>query len=37
MEETGISKGVSDEVLIEIVHGVKEIIILLIDKLCDKN
>ena len=37
MEEAGIQKGVSDDVLIEIVHGVKEIIIFLIEKICDKN
>lgn len=34
MEETQVQKGLSDAVIIEIVHGVKEIITLIIEKLC---
>lgn len=34
-ETTGIKPGVSDEVIIEIVHGIKEILIELIDKVFD--
>jgi hypothetical protein len=34
MEEAQMQKGLSDAVLIEIVHGLKDIIILLIEKLC---
>ena len=37
MEETSVQKGLSDAVLIEIVHGVKEVIVLLIEKLCEKQ
>lgn len=35
VEESQGRKGLSDEVLIEIVHGVKEVIVLLIEKLCE--
>ena len=37
MEETQVQKAFSDAVLIEIVHGVKEIITLLIEKLCQQK
>lgn len=37
MEDSQVQKGLSDAVLIEIVHGVKEIIILLIEKLCQQK
>ena len=37
MEETQVQKGFSDAVLIKIVHGVKEIITLLIEKLCQQK
>lgn len=33
----GFQDGVSDEVLIEIVHGVKEILLLLINKAFDRS
>lgn len=32
----GFQPGVSDEVLIEIVHGVKEVLLLLINKAFDR-
>lgn len=34
MEEIQAQKKISDAVLIEIVHGVKEVIIVLIERLC---
>ena len=37
MEETHVQKGLSDTVLIEIVHGIKEIIVLLIEKVCQQK
>lgn len=37
MEEKQIQKGLSDDVLIEIVHSIKEVIILLIEKLSHKK
>ena len=37
MEETQVQKGLSDTVLVEIVHGIKEVIILLIEKLCQQK
>ena len=37
MEETQVQKGLSDAVLIEIVHGIKEVITLLIEKLCQQK
>ncbi len=33
----GFQRGVSDEVLIEVVHGVKEILLLLINKAFDRS
>ena len=37
MEEKQLSKGVGDEVYIELIPCVKEIFILLIEKICSKN
>ena len=37
MEDTQVKKGLSDTVLIEIVNGIKDIIILLIEKLCQQK
>lgn len=37
MEETQVQRGLSDEVLIEMVHSAKEVIVLLIEKLCEKQ
>lgn len=34
MEEQNMKKALSDDVIIEIVHSIKEVIILLIEKLC---
>jgi hypothetical protein len=37
MEKAHENKRLSDTVLIEIIHGIKEIIILLIDKACQQR
>ena len=37
MEETDGQKRLSDAVLIEIVHGIKEVITMLIEKLCQQK
>ena len=37
MKEIKVQKGLSDAVLIEIVHGIKEVVTLLIEKLCQQK